>query len=118
MVGDHDGRETKRLAALDERFQRLGRRRLTAGRQIEPVSHGHTIRYPAHPMDFDFTDGERAFAEEVRRFLRANPPETFAIDGMDAGYGSGANSRAFMRALGAQGWLRDRKSTRLNSSHL
>jgi len=56
-------------------------------------------------MDFDFTDGERAFAEKVRGFLLANPPETFAIDGMDAGYGSGANSRAFLRALGAQGWL-------------
>jgi len=56
-------------------------------------------------MDFDFTVGERAFAEEVRGFLRANPPETFAIDGMDAGYGSGANSRSFLRALGAQGWL-------------
>jgi alkylation response protein AidB-like acyl-CoA dehydrogenase len=58
-----------------------------------------------HPMDFDLTDTERAFAEEVRRFLRANPPEAFPIDGMDAGYGSGANSRAFMKALGAQGWL-------------
>src|SRR5215510_11975734 len=56
-------------------------------------------------MNFDFTEAEQAFAEEVRGFLRANPPETFAIDGMDAGYGSGANSRAFMRALGAQGWL-------------
>src|SRR6266850_8350702 len=56
-------------------------------------------------MDFDFNDAERTFAEEVRRFLRANPPETFAIDGMDAGYGSGANSRAFLKALGAQGWL-------------
>src|SRR6267143_1403147 len=56
-------------------------------------------------MDFDFNDDERTFAEEVRRFLRANPPETFAIDGMDAGYGSGANSRAFLKALGAQGWL-------------
>src|SRR5262249_55442379 len=56
-------------------------------------------------MDFDFSDGERAFAEEVRGFLHANPPETFTVDGMDAGYGSGANSRAFLRALGAQGWL-------------
>src|SRR5258705_11760710 len=56
-------------------------------------------------MDFDFNDAERAFAEAVRGFLRANPPETFAIDGMDAGYGSGANSRAFLKALGAQGWL-------------
>jgi len=56
-------------------------------------------------MNFDFTEAEQAFAEEVRRFLRVNPPETFPIDGMDAGYGSGAHSRAFLRTLGAQGWL-------------
>src|SRR3989441_10427309 len=56
-------------------------------------------------MNFDFTEAEQAFAEEVRLFLRASPPETFPIDGMDAGYGSGAHSRAFLRALGAQGWL-------------
>src|SRR6266705_3870889 len=56
-------------------------------------------------MDFDFNDAERTFAEEVRRFLRANPPETFAIDGMDAGYGSGPNSRAFLKALADQGWI-------------
>jgi hypothetical protein len=29
-------------------------------------------------MDFDFTETEEAFAEEVRRFLR-DPPETFPI---------------------------------------
>src|SRR4030095_6113259 len=56
-------------------------------------------------MDFSFTDDERAFAEDVRRFLRAQPLESFPLEGMDAGYGSGAHSRAFMRALGAQGWL-------------
>src|SRR5256885_6540857 len=56
-------------------------------------------------MDFALTEPERLFAEEIRRFLRANSPETFAVDGMDAGYGSGANSRAFLKALGAQGWL-------------
>src|SRR2546425_9341247 len=56
-------------------------------------------------MNFDFSEAEQAFVEEVRRFLRANPPETFPVDGMDAGYGSGANSRAFLKALGAQGWL-------------
>src|SRR6058998_4015140 len=56
-------------------------------------------------MNFDFTEAEQAFAEEVRLFLRANPPETFPIDGMDAGYGSGAHSRAFLRALGVPGWL-------------
>jgi 3-oxocholest-4-en-26-oyl-CoA dehydrogenase alpha subunit len=56
-------------------------------------------------MDFAFTADERAFAEEVRRFLREHPLEHFPLEGMDAGYGSGAHSRAFMQALGAQGWL-------------
>lgn len=56
-------------------------------------------------MDFAFTPSERAFAEDVRRFLRDNPVDRFPLDGMDAGYGSGAHSRAFMRALGAQGWI-------------
>jgi alkylation response protein AidB-like acyl-CoA dehydrogenase len=56
-------------------------------------------------MDFGRTDSEQAFAEEVRAFLRAHPPEGFAPDGTDAGYGSGAHSRDFTRALGARGWL-------------
>ncbi|HKC09642.1 MAG TPA: acyl-CoA dehydrogenase family protein, partial [Methylomirabilota bacterium] len=38
-------------------------------------------------------------------FLRAHPPDTFPEDGTDAGYGSGAHSRAFTRALGERGWL-------------
>jgi alkylation response protein AidB-like acyl-CoA dehydrogenase len=56
-------------------------------------------------MEFAFTADEQAFAEDVRRFLREHPPGRFPIDGMDAGYGSGAHSRAFHRALAAQGWL-------------
>ncbi|HMH50088.1 MAG TPA: acyl-CoA dehydrogenase family protein [Candidatus Acidoferrum sp.] len=56
-------------------------------------------------MDFALTEDERAFSEEVRRFLREHPPERFAADGMDAGYGSGAHSREFLAALGRQGWL-------------
>src|SRR5213594_1724526 len=56
-------------------------------------------------MDFALTEPERLFAEEVRRFLRAHPPESFPIDGMDAGYGSGPNSRAFLKALADQGWI-------------
>ena len=56
-------------------------------------------------MEFDFTVDERAFAEEVRRFLAANPVDRFPLDGMDAGYGSGAHSRAFMRALAERGWI-------------
>lgn len=56
-------------------------------------------------MEFARTADEAAFADDVRRFLRDNPPERFPHDGMDAGYGSGAHSRAFMGALAAQGWL-------------
>lgn len=56
-------------------------------------------------MDFALTAEEQAFAGEVRGFLRAHPPEGFPIDGMDAGYGSGAHSRVFLRALADQGWL-------------
>jgi 3-oxocholest-4-en-26-oyl-CoA dehydrogenase alpha subunit len=56
-------------------------------------------------MDFGFTVDEQLFAEDVRRFLREHPPQEFPQDGMDAGYGSGAHSRAFLRALAGQGWL-------------
>jgi alkylation response protein AidB-like acyl-CoA dehydrogenase len=56
-------------------------------------------------MEFTFTAEEHAFAEDVRRFIREHPPGEFPVDGMDAGYGSGANSKAFIRALAAQGWI-------------
>ncbi|MGH7389856.1 MAG: acyl-CoA dehydrogenase family protein [Candidatus Rokuibacteriota bacterium] len=56
-------------------------------------------------MDFAFTADEQAFAAEVRRFLTEHPPERFPVDGMDAGYGSGSHSRAFLRALAGRGWL-------------
>ena len=56
-------------------------------------------------MDFAFTPEETAFAEEVRAFLREHPIDRFPLDGMDAGYGSGAHSRAFMRALDGRGYI-------------
>jgi alkylation response protein AidB-like acyl-CoA dehydrogenase len=56
-------------------------------------------------MEFDFDIEEQAFRDEVRRFLREHPPDTFPTDGMDAGYGSGAHSRAFLSELARQGWL-------------
>jgi alkylation response protein AidB-like acyl-CoA dehydrogenase len=56
-------------------------------------------------MDFGRSPEEEAFADEVRRFLRAHPPSSFPEDGVEAGYGSGAHSRAFTRALGRQGWI-------------
>src|SRR5258706_2897462 len=56
-------------------------------------------------MDFGLSGPEQAFADEVRAFLRAHPPDTFPPDGTDAGYGSGAHSRPFTAALGERGWL-------------
>ncbi len=56
-------------------------------------------------MEFGFTAEEQAFAEEVRAFLRAHPPQSFPEDGMDAGYGSGPHSRAFLEALASRRWL-------------
>ena len=56
-------------------------------------------------MDFGRSADEQAFADEVRAFLRAHPPATFPADGTDAGYGSGAHSRAFLGALGERGFV-------------
>ena len=38
-------------------------------------------------MEFTFTAEEQAFADEVRAFVRAHPPASFLVDGVDAGYG-------------------------------
>ena len=56
-------------------------------------------------MEFTLTAEEQAFASEVRGFLGDHPLAQFPLDGMDAGYGSGANSKAFIRALAEQGWI-------------
>jgi 3-oxocholest-4-en-26-oyl-CoA dehydrogenase alpha subunit len=56
-------------------------------------------------VDFARSADEEAFAEDVRRFLRDHPLAQFPLDGMDAGYGSGAHSRAFLEALADEGWL-------------
>jgi alkylation response protein AidB-like acyl-CoA dehydrogenase len=56
-------------------------------------------------MEFGFSPAEQAFADEVRAFLREQPLDRFPLDGMDAGYGSGAHSRAFLKALGERGWI-------------
>src|SRR5499433_126433 len=55
-------------------------------------------------MEFGFSAAERAFADDVRTFLRERPLDSFPLDGIHAGYGSGAPSRAFMKALGERGW--------------
>jgi len=56
-------------------------------------------------MEFGFPADAEAFREEIRAFIREHPPAAFAEDGMDAGYGSGAHSHAFMREIGRRGWL-------------
>ena len=57
------------------------------------------------PIDFSLGPDADAFATEVRAWLAAHPVESFPVDGMDAGYGSGAHSRPFLKALGAEGWI-------------
>jgi len=56
-------------------------------------------------VEFGFTPEEEAFREEVRAFVASHPAERYPLDGMDAGYGSGAHSRAFMAELGTRGWI-------------
>ncbi len=59
-------------------------------------------------MDFGLSAAERAFADEVRGFLRAHPRETFPEDGTGRGYGSGPDSHASHRPRRQPGWPRGR----------
>jgi len=56
-------------------------------------------------VNFTFPDNAERFREEVRAFLAARPPGDYKVDAMDGGYGSGAVSHEFMRALGERGWI-------------
>jgi len=56
-------------------------------------------------MDFRFTDEEEKFRDEVRGFLKDNPPEKFETEYHDEGFGMGAFSRDFYKKLGQAGYL-------------
>ncbi len=56
-------------------------------------------------MDFEFTEQEKKFREEVREFLKKEPPQSFVWDHPEEGYGMGAFSRAYGRRLGEKGWI-------------
>src|SRR5207245_10215431 len=76
-------------------------RRGLLGRRLHSLGRGIVHSF----MDFAFTADEQAFAAGVKRFLAEHPPERFAVDGTDAGYGSGSHSHPFLHALAEQGWL-------------
>ena len=56
-------------------------------------------------MNFEFAAEEQAFAEEVRKFLKEEPPETFPCEDEDEGYGFGGWSFAYNRRLGEKGLI-------------
>jgi len=56
-------------------------------------------------MDFSFTKEEEAVREEVRKFLKENPPEKFELQMEDDGFGFGSWSDDFTQLLGKRGWL-------------
>lgn len=56
-------------------------------------------------MNFTFTAEEQAFAEEIRQFLKDEPPEAFPCEDEDEGYGFGGWSFAYNKRLGDKGWI-------------
>lgn len=59
----------------------------------------------AKGMDFAFGKEEEAFREEIRAFLKEEPPERFPVQDRDEGYGFGGWSREYLERLGEKGWI-------------
>ena len=55
-------------------------------------------------MDFSLTEKEEAFRQEVREFIRQEPPQQFATE-FPGEYSFGDWSCEYNRRLGAKGWL-------------
>ena len=58
------------------------------------------------PMHLGFSAEELAFAEEVRAFLRRHPPDELFARRHGRGLWLGRRVARFLRALGAEGYLR------------
>jgi alkylation response protein AidB-like acyl-CoA dehydrogenase len=56
-------------------------------------------------MDFGFTPEQEAWRQEIRDFLKDNPPEKFPTQTGEDSWGHGAFSYEFVRLLGSKGWL-------------
>ena len=68
-------------------------------------------------MDLAFTPEEEAFRLEVRQWVRDNLPAQTAHKVHNALRLTREDMQNWSKILGKKGWLGDRKSTRLNSSH-
>jgi alkylation response protein AidB-like acyl-CoA dehydrogenase len=56
-------------------------------------------------MEFGYPPSAEAMRAEVRAFLGSRPVASWPVDAMDGGYGTGAYSLDFLRALGERGWI-------------
>lgn len=57
-------------------------------------------------MDFGFTAEQEAWRQEIKAFLKDNPPEKFQAQDWEDSWGHGAFSYEFVRLLGDKGWIR------------
>lgn len=56
-------------------------------------------------MEFSFTKHQEQFREEVRQFVSGSPPEKFACEIEDEGYGFGGWSKEYSLLMGKKKWL-------------
>lgn len=56
-------------------------------------------------MEFKFSKEEEAFRQEIRDFLKKNPPDSFPKQQEDDAYGFGGWSNEFWRVMGSKGWI-------------
>jgi alkylation response protein AidB-like acyl-CoA dehydrogenase len=56
-------------------------------------------------MDFSFGESGEKYREEIRQFLKSNPPQRFKLQHEDEGLGFGGWSNDFIRLLGEKRWI-------------
>ena len=56
-------------------------------------------------MDFGFTPEQEKWRQEIKAFLKDNPPEKFPTQTGEDSWGHGAFSYEFVRLLGKKGWI-------------
>ncbi len=56
-------------------------------------------------MEFGFTKEQQAWQQEIKEFLKDNPPDKFPTQSGEDSWGHGAFSFEFVRLLGSKGWI-------------